>query len=185
MLKKLSAALITAVLLTSGTAQAYDLPKLNPEKKISKAAEQAKGSVLKSDWASAELFEQKIKARLLNGEKLAPDDPARVSTDKNYVFIAFYKDAPYFLDKYSIKVKENSEAAKVWEQKIFPITKNFSYRNAKATHQTFCFTDGKFFNSKKAKDAISDVTNEADKVFLEECLKVGYFFAFGEEVQGS
>ena len=185
MLKKFSAILLMFVLLTGGTVQAYDLPKLKPDKKISKTAEQSKGPILKSDWASAELFEQKIKDRLANGEKLAPDDPARVSTDKNYVFIAFYNDAPYFLDKYSIKVKENSEAAKVWEQKIFPITKNFSHRNAKATNQTFCFTDGKFFNSKKAKDAIADVTNEADKVFLEECLKVGYFFAFGEEAKGS
>ena len=182
MLKKFSAVLLISFLLTSGAAQAYDLPKFTPDKKVSKTAEQKKGPMLKSDWESAELFEQKIKARLAAGEKLPPDDSARVSTDKNYVFIAFYNNAPYFLDKYSIKVKENSEAAKVWEQKIFPISKNYSNRNAKATTQKFCLADGKFFNSTKAKDALKDVTNETDRIFLEECFKVGYFFAFGEEV---
>ncbi|MBQ6297355.1 MAG: hypothetical protein IJK81_06645 [Selenomonadaceae bacterium] len=182
MLKKFSAILLVSFLLTSGVAQAYDLPKLKPDKKISQQAEQKKGSMLKSDWTSAELFEQSIKARLESGEKLAPNDPARVSTDKNYVFIAFYNDAPFFLDKYSIKVKKNSDGLQVWEQQIFPISKNYSPKNAKATRQKFCLADGKFFNSTKAENALSAVANESDRIFLEECFRVGYYFAFGQEI---
>ena len=183
MLKKISAALVVSFLVSSGAAQAYDLPKLKPDKKISAAAEEKKGSVLKSDWTSAELFEAKIKARLADGEKIPPADPARVAADKNYIFIAFYNGAPFFLDKYSVKVKKNSDGVKVWEQKIFPISKNYSPRNAKATAQTFCLTGGKIFNSNKEKDALADLTNETDKIFLTECFRVGCYFAFGEEAQ--
>ena len=183
MLKKISAALAISFFVSSGAAQAYDLPKLKPDKKISASAEQKKGSVLKSDWASAELFEAKIKARLSSGEKLSPADPARVWTDKNYVFIAFYNDAPFFLDKYSIKVKKNLDGVKIWEQKIFPISKNYSPQNAKATAQKFCLADGKIFNSTKEKDALADLTNDTDRIFLEECFRIGYYFAFGEEAQ--
>lgn len=172
-------------LVSSGAAHAYDLPKLKPDKKITATTEQKKGSMLKSDWKSTEAFEQSIKARLASGEKLAINDPARSPTDKNYVFIAFYNDAPYFLDKYSIKVKTNSDGVKVWEQKIFPISSKYSPRNATATHQSFCLADGKIYNSTKAKDPISEVSNETDKKFLEECFEVGYYFAFGEEVHGS
>ena len=181
MLKKISAALLISFLAYGNAAQAYDLPKLKPDKKISQTAQQ-KPPMLKSDWQGAQLFEQAIKLRLADGRKLAPNDPARVPTDKNYVFIAFYNDAPYFLDKYSIKVRKNDDAAQVWEQNIFPITQKFSPRNATSTRQKFCFTDGKFFNSDKAKDAIEDVTDETDKIFLSECFKVGYYFAFGREV---
>ena len=108
MLKKFSAVLLMCFLVSSGAAHAYDLPKLKPDKKITANAEQKKGSMLKSDWKATEAFEQSIKKRLANGEKLAIDDPARSPMDKNYVFVAFYNDAPYFLDKYSIKVKTNS-----------------------------------------------------------------------------
>ena len=184
-LKKFSAVLLMCFLVSSGAAHAYDLPKLKPDKKITATTEQKKGSMLKSDWKSTEAFEQSIKARLASGEKLAINDPARSPTDKNYVFIAFYNDAPYFLDKYSIKVKTNSDGVKVWEQKIFPISSKYSPRNATATHQSFCLSDGKVYNSTKAKDPISEVTNETDKKFLEECFEVGYYFAFGEEVHGS
>ena len=183
MLKKISAVLAVSLLVSSGAAQAYDLPKLKPDKKISATAEQKKGPMLKSDWTSADLFEEKIKARLASGEKLAPADPARVAADKNYVFVAFYNGAPFFLDKYSIKVKKNSDGMKVWEQKIFPISKDYSPRNATATAQKFCLANGKIFNSTKEKDALAEVTNETDRVFLEECFKVGYYFAFGEEAQ--
>lgn len=184
MLKKFSVALLMTFLLSGSTAQAYDLPQLKPDKKISRNAKSEKKSMLKSDWKDAQLFEQEIKARLASGEELAPNDPARVPSDKNYVFIGFYNDAPYFLDKYSIKIKKNSDAAKVWKQNIFPISQNFSPRNASSTHQTFCLQDGKFFNSSKAKDALADLTNDADKTFLRECFKVGYYFAFGEEATG-
>ena len=183
MLKKISAAVVVSLLLSSGVAQAYDLPKLKPDKKISASAEQKKGPVLKSDWTSADLFEEKIKARLASGEKLSPADPARVAADPNYVFVAFYNGAPFFLDKYSIKIKENSDGAKIWEQKIFPISKNYSPRNAKATTQKFCLANGKIFNSTKDKDALAEMTNETDRIFLEECFTIGYYFAFGEEFQ--
>lgn len=177
MLKKILAALLTSVVLASGVAQAYDLPQLKPDKQTTK---QKKAPILKSDWQGAELFEQAIKARLASGEELKPDDPARVPTDKNYVFVAFYNDAPYFLDKYSIKVRKNA-AAQVWEQNIFPITQKFSPRNATSTHQKFCLRGGRAFNSTKAKDALADVADEADRNFLRECFRVGYYFAFGEE----
>ena len=186
-LLKISLALLISFLVSSGVAQAYDLPKLKPDKKITKTTEQKKSPLLKSDWKSTKLFEEQIKARLASGDKLAPNDPARSPTDKNYIFIAFYNDAPFFLDRYSIKVKTNSNGEKVWEQQIFPISPKYSPQNATATRQSFCLSGGKFFNSKKPKDknALSAVTNEADKIFLEECFRVGYYFAFGEEVQSS
>lgn len=185
MLKKFSALLLMTFLLLGNVAQAYDLPQLKPDKKISKNTQPEKKSMLKSDWQDAELFEQKIKARLAQGDELSPADPARVPSDQNYVFIGFYNDAPYFLDKYSIKIKENSDAAKVWEQNVFPISQKFSPQNATSTHQKFCLREGKFFNSTKAKDAIADLTDEADRIFLQECFKVGYYFAFGEEATGN
>lgn len=182
MLKKFSAVLLATLLLLNGAAYAYDLPKLKPDKKITKSVEQQKGPMLKSDWKGAELFEQTIKARLKSGEELAPADPARVPMDSNYVFVAFYNDAPFFLDKYSIKIKKNSDSVKVWEQKIFPISSKYSPRNATATHQKFCVTsDGKIFNSAKTKDALADLTNETDRIFLQECFRIGYYFAFGKE----
>lgn len=183
MLKKISAAtLLMIFVLSSGAAQAYDLPKIKPDKKVTTSTEQKKGSALKSDWTSAELFEQKIRARLESGEPLAPDDPARVAQDPNYVFIAFYNDAPYFLDRYSIKVKKTPDGAQVWEQKIFPISKKISPSNASAINQTFRLADGKVYNSSKAKDALAELGNETDRIFLEECFKVGYHFAFGQAV---
>lgn len=186
MLKKLLAATLMAALLLGGAAEAYDLPKIKPDKKITKKdpSKPEKQIVLKSDWRGAELFEQTMKEILSSGKELAPDDPARFFEDKNYVFIAFYKDAPYFLDRYSIKVRQNSDGVQSWEQNIFPISKNVSPRNATSTHQKFCLADGKFFNAKspKPKEALSAVTDEADRIFLQECFKVGYRFAFGEEV---
>ena len=184
MLKKFSAAALIATLLTyGGAAQAYDLPKLKPDKKVADTAQPKKGSVLKSDWTAAELHEQRLRALVADGAELSPDDPARAAADPNYVFVAFRNDAPYFLDKYSIKIRKNVDGTQVWEQKIFPITKKFSPKNTKATHQTFCLADGKFYNSNQAKDALSDLTDEADRKFLAECFKVGYYFAFGRVAQ--
>ena len=184
MLKKISAALLIGFVLTGGTVQAYDLPKFKPDKKVTvkKSDKPEKQITLKGDWKDADLFEQKMR-ELLDGKQLATDDPARVPGDKNYVFVAFYNDVPFFLDKYSIKVKTTEDGTKVWEQKIFPISKKLSPTNATATHQKFCLADGKFFNSLKVKDKdeIANVENEADKIFLQECFKVGYRFAFGED----
>ena len=185
MLKKISVAMLICFLLSGSAAYAYDLPILKPDKKVTKTAQPEKKSMLKSDWKDTEFFEQRLKMLLASGRELAPNDPARVPADKNYVFVAFYNNAPYFLDKYSIKVKKNSDGVKVWEQNIFPISKSFSPRNATSTHQTFCFTNGKFFNSKKARDAIADLEDATDRNFLEECFKVGYYFAFGEEAEES
>ena len=187
MLKKLVAAILLAAFLLGGAAEAYDLPKIKPDKKVTKKTKTKpeKEIVLKSDWSGADLFEQSIKQILAEGKELAPDDPARFLEDKNYVFIAFYNDVPYFLDRYSIKVKLNSDGVQSWEQNIFPINKNVSPRNATSTHQKFCLADGKFFNAlkpSKPKDEISAAENEADRIFLQECFKVGYRFAFGEEV---
>lgn len=189
MLKKISTALLMSFLLTSGTVEAYDLPKFKPDKKITaktKKTEKPKTGkeiTLKGDWEEADLFEQKMRS-LLDGKELATDDPARVPGDKNYVFVAFYNDVPFFLDRYSIKVRETADGTKVWEQKIFPISKKLSPTNATATHQKFCFANGKFFNSLKvkAKDEISAAENETDRIFLQECFRVGYRFAFGEDV---
>lgn len=186
MLKRISAVVLLMILLASSSlAQAYDLPKIKPDKKITTNVETKKGPVLKSDWESADEFEQKMRSLLTGGEQLAPDDPARVPWDPNYVFVAFYNDAPYFLDKYSIKIKQNDDGAQVWEQKIFPITKKMSPQNSKATNQKFCLANGKFYNSTKTKDALSDLKVEADRIFLEECFKVGYRFAFGHEVNSN
>ena len=181
MFRKFSLTLLICFLLSGSAAYAYDLPILKPDKKVAKTVQPEKKSMLKSDWKETELFEQRLKMLLASGNRLAPNDPARVSADKNYVFVAFYNDAPYFLDKYSIKVKKNSNGAQVWEQNIFPISKNFSPRNTTSTHQKFCLANGKFFNSKKAKDALEDLEDVTDRNFLEECFKVGYYFAFGEE----
>ena len=185
MLKKFSAALLIYFLLSGSAVQAYDLPILKPDKKIAKTAQPEKKSMLKSDWKDADLFEQRLKVLLASGKELAPNDPARVPVDQNYVFVAFYNDAPYFLDKYSIKVIKNSDGARVWEQNIFPISKSLSPQNAISTHQRFCLSNGKFFNSKKAKDALADLDDATDRTFLEKCFKVGYYFAFGEEATGS
>lgn len=186
MLKKFSAALLIGFILTGGTVQAYDLPKFKPDKKLTAKTEKTKTGkeiTLKSDWDEADAFEQKMR-ELLDGKELAADDPARVPGDKNYVFVAFYNDLPFFLDRYSIKVKTNEDGSKVWEQKIFPISKKLSPRNASSTHQKFCLVNGKFYNSAKPNDKndLANVENEADKIFLQECFKVGYRFAFGEDV---
>ena len=185
MLKKFSAAMLAALLLSGSTVQAYDLPKLKPDKKVTAKVEQKKTPMLKSDRKDAEILEGKLRALTADGKQLSPDDPVRVAADKNFVFVAFYNDAPYFLDKYSIKIRKNDDGSQVWEQKIFPITKKFSPKNSTATHQKFCLANGKFYNSTKPADALADITNETDKNFLTECFKVGYLFAFGREANGN
>jgi hypothetical protein len=103
------------------------------------------------------------------------------------VFIAFYKGNAYFLDRYSIQVKEkNSDKnIKSWKQNIFPIGKGITANNSKRTAQKFCLQDGEFYNSLKKKNNISEVPDEEDKKFLAECFKVGYYYAFKEEIDVS
>ena len=190
MLKKFLPVLLIIFMAAGGTVQAYDLPKFKPAKKVSQPVEKPDKKsgkqempTLKSDWKNAELFEQQLRERLAKGEELAPDDPARLPLDKNYVFIAFYNDAPFFLDKYSLKILRNEDGTKVWQQKIFPISPKYSPRNAKAKSQNFCLIDGKIYNATKANDgaALTNLAEDnADRIFLQECFKIGYFYAFGE-----
>ena len=106
----------------------------------------------------------------------------RINRDKNLVFVAFYKGNAYFLDRYSIKVSQNTADQKSWQHHIFPISKKLSAQNSKFTKQKFSVQDGEFYNSLKKKDKISDIEDEDDRNFLAECFKVGYYYAFKEEI---
>ena len=176
-----SKALIVAALIGSiffaGTASAYDLPKIKPDK-IS--AETAKGGMFKSDWTSFEKFEREIQAALAENENLPASSPARVTADKNIIFVAYYKGTAYFLDRYSIQNAKDKPARRSWSQHIFPIGKNISAQNSRATAQDFS-TDGvEIYNSRGKRKKISAVTDAADRDFLTACFSVGYFYAFGE-----
>lgn len=177
----ISGALAVSFLLT-GTAQAYDLPKIRIDKKV--APKQFENS---SDWSSAEKFEAKIKLFLEENGNISASSKERINRDKNLVFVAFYKGNAYFLDRYSVQVKEkNSDKnIKSWKQNIFPIGKGITANNSKRTAQKFCLQDGEFYNSLKKKDNISEVPDEEDKKFLAECFKVGYYYAFKEEIDVS
>ena len=170
-------ALIGCIFFT-GTAQAYDLPKITEDKK--KAEPQFKNA---SDWSGAENFEQKIKLLLEENGSIPASSKERINRDKNLIFVAFYKGNAYFLDRYSIKISKKDSDQKSWRQHIFPIGKKFSPQNSKYTQQKFCLQDGEFYNSLKAKDKISEIPDEDDKKFLAECFKVGYYYAFKSEIE--
>jgi hypothetical protein len=170
----LGTALLGVVLFTS-TSEAYDLPKIYPDK-------EAKITPISvSDWTSEEIFEQKIKSLLAKNENLPASSKERINKDKNLIFVAFYKGNAYFLDKYSIEVKKNTSDKKSWKQHIFPIGKGISPNNSKYTMQRFCLQDGEIYNSLRRNDKISKIENIEDKKFLEECFKVGYYYAFKNE----
>ena len=76
----LSFALIGVIFFT-GTAQAYDLPKITADTEKTKATPMGI-----SDWTGAELFEQKIKLLLEKNKNLPASSPARINRDKNLVF---------------------------------------------------------------------------------------------------
>ncbi len=175
----ISTALIGFIFFT-GTAQAYDLPKIREDKPTTK-----KKYTNVSDWTSAENFEQKLKILLAENENLPASSPERINRDKNLIFIGFYKGNAYFLDRYSIKVVKNDSDKKSWRQHIFPISSKLSAQNSKYTQQKFCLQDGEFYNSLKNKDKISEVEDDADKKFLAECFKVGYYYAFKKEIDVS
>lgn len=181
-MKALISGVLAGFVLFSGTAYAYDLPKIRVDKKI--APKQFENS---SDWSSAEKFESKIKLLLEENGTIPASSKERINRDKNLVFIAFYKGNAYFLDRYSIEVKEkdSDQNKKSWKQHIFPIGKGISTKNSKYTAQKFCLQDGEFYNSLKNKDNISEVPDEEDKKFLAECFKVGYYYAFKEEINVS
>ena len=176
--KIIAGATIFGVLLT-GTVEAYDLPKIKIEKKVAKTP---KKQIFVSDWKSNKIFEEKLKALADENKNLSPSSPERVSYDKNRVFIAFYKGYAYFLDKYSVQVQSDSNEGRSWTQKIFPIGQNVSPKNSRATEQNFYFDGENFYNSLNKKSPIDAIIDEDDKIFMKECFKVGYYFAFGEEL---
>ena len=178
----LSKIIVGATILSiffSGTVAAYDLPKIKIEKKVAKVT---KKQLFVSDWQSNKIFEDRLKALVDENKNLSPASPERVSYDKNRVFIAFYKGYAYFLDKYAVQVKNDSAEGRSWTQKIFPIGQNVSPKNSRATEQNFYFDGKNFYNSTNKNSPIDALTDEDDKAFLKECFKVGYYFAFGEEL---
>lgn len=174
-------ALISAVLIGfiffTGTAYAYDLPKIRPDKKIHEKKFQNG-----SDWTSAEEFEENLKFLLEENGTLPASSKERINRDKNLVFVGFYKGNAYFLDRYSIRVAKNESDIKSWRQHIFPISSKLSAQNTKRTLQKFCLQGGEFYNSLKNVDKISEVPDAEDKKFLEECFRVGYYYAFKNEL---
>lgn len=182
--KASASAALTVLILFGGIVEAsYDLPKIKIEKKIpADKVDEKQKKVLKGDWYDAKLFEQKIKAILEKNPTLPPSSPERIATDKNLIFIAFYKNYAYFLDKYSIKIIKDSEKEKSWTQHIFPVGEKISSKNSRLTLQKFCFDGENFYNSSRRKNDLKNVTDAEDKLFLEECFKVGYYYAFREEV---
>ena len=175
MIKTLLGTALIGFIFFSATAEAYDLPKILPDKNNS-------APIGTSDWTSAELFEQKLKSLLAENENLPASSPERINKDKNLVFIAFYKDNAYFLDRYSLKVVKNNSEVQSWKQHIFPIGKGISPQNAVYVQQKFSLQGEDFFNSLKTADKISAVKNIEDKKFLAECFKVGYYYAFKKEI---
>lgn len=175
--KTLISIIVVGFIFFSATAQAYDLPKIYPNKKGTTIVPMGK-----SDWQSEENFEQKIKALLAENENLPAASKERINNDKNLIFVGFYKGNAYFLDRYSIQIQKNNSKIKSWKQHIFPIGKGISPKNAKYTNQKFSLQNGNFYNSLKAKDEISEVEDSDDKKFLAECFKVGYYYAFKREL---
>lgn len=173
-------AILIFVVAFSGVVEAsYDLPKIKVEKKHKKTSDTEKEKILKSDWKNFLAFEEEMKNLLAENPNLAPSDSRRVGNDKNLIFVAFYKGRAYFLDKYSIKILKDGET---WRQHIFPIGEKLSGKSSRITEQTFHVEDEKFYNSSKRKNNLEDAKDAEDKNFLQECLKVGYYFAFKKEV---
>ena len=182
MLSKIIAGTVIAGVIFTGTVEAYDLPKIKADKKISAKDADNKKPMFASDWKSTNLFEGRLKILIEENKNLPPSSPERVSYDKNRVFIAFYKGNAYFLDKYSLQVKSDSTGRQSWTQRIFPIGQNISPKNSVATEQKFYFDGKNFYNDLNKNNPIDAVVDADDRAFLAECFKVGYYFAFGEEL---
>jgi len=168
---------------TVAVQAAYDLPKIKIEKpkKISKQVKEDDKKIFKSDWKSFEIFSQNLKSILAENDNLPAAAKERISVDKNLIFVGFYKDNLYFLDRYSIKIKKNTATEKSWQQMIFPVGAKISSQNTQSTLQKF-YTDNKnIFNSTKAKNNLTDIEDADDKKFMLECFKVGYYYTFNEE----
>jgi len=179
MLLRIIASVAVVGLLLTGTVEAYDLPKIKIENKLPKDTEK---KLFVSDWKSEKLFEERLKTLVDENKNLSPASPERVSYDKNRVFIAFYKGYAYFLDKYSVQVESDKINGRSWTQRIFPIGQGISPKNSRATEQKFYFDGENFYNSLNKTSPVDALIDEDDKAFLKECFKVGYYFAFGEEL---
>ncbi len=177
MFRKIFCTVLTGFIFFMGTAQAYDLPKIYPAKETAETLRK-----FKMDWSHVEKFEREIKIALAENENLPASSPARVTEDPNLIFIAFYKGNAYYLDKYSIKIEKKSSARQSWSQRIFPIGQQVTPKTAKATAQNFCYYDNQMYNSLGRRSNLTAVADETDKKFLAECFKVGYYFAFGKEI---
>ncbi len=176
--KFIAAVLLTGVIFT-GTVEAYDLPKIRVDKKVTA---ESKKPMLAGDWTETTRFLKKLEKILSENKTLSVASPERTSYDKNRVFIAFYKGNAYFLDKYSVQVTDDSAGGQSWTQRIFPIGENVSPKNAQATEQKFFFDGKNFYNSLKKNNPIDAMADADDRNFMNECFKVGYYFAFGEEL---
>ena len=179
MLLRIIASVAVVGLLLTGTVEAYDFPKIKTENKLPKDTEK---KLFVSDWKSEKLFEERLKTLVDENKNLSPASPERVSYDKNRVFIAFYKGYAYFLDKYSVQVESDKINGRSWTQRIFPIGQGISPKNSRATEQKFYFDGENFYNSLNKTSPVDALIDEDDKAFLKECFKVGYYFAFGEEL---
>ena len=179
MLLRIIASVAVVGLLITGTVEAYDLPKIKIENKL---PNDTKKQLFVSDWTSNKIFEERLKALFDENKNLSPASPERVSYDKNRVFIAFYKGYAYFLDKYSVQVESDKINGRSWTQRIFPIGQGISPKNSRATEQKFYFDGENFYNSLNKTSPVDALIDEDDKAFLKECFKVGYYFAFGEEL---
>ena len=185
-IKKFFGAILVGLIFFTNFAEsqaADNLPKIKIEKpkKISaKKIQDDDKKIFKSDWESHKLFEEKIKHLLEEGE-LSASSSERIAADKNLIFVGIYKDNFYFLDRYSIEIKKNSETEKSWSQKIFPVGEKIYSKNLTATVQKFSTDTKKFFNSAKFKNELDEIENLEDRNFLRECFKVGCYYAFGEE----
>ena len=185
MLYKIITSALLFCVIFSGSVAAYDLPKIKPDKKIITKTGEVKTNqapMFGSDWTETNRFISRLQTLTAENKKLPPNSPERVSYDKNRVFIAFYKGNAYFLDKYSVQVKSDSEGGQSWTQRIFPIGQNISPKNSKATEQKFYFDGKNFYNDVKKNNLIGAIVDADDKAFMSECFKVGYYFAFGKEL---
>lgn len=177
--KIVAGVLLTGVIFT-GTVEAYDLPKVKVDKKVTA---ESKKPMFASDWEETNKFLEHMKTLLDENKNLTAASPERTSYDKNRVFIAFYKGNAYFLDKYSVQVKDDSANNKSWTQRIFPIGQNISPKNSQATEQKFSFDGKKFYNALKQKNPIDVMKETDDREFMKECFRIGYYFAFDEELE--
>lgn len=176
-MKALISAALMGFIFFTGTAQAYDLPKIRTDKKAPKTTPMGK-----SDWTSAENFEQKIKLLLEENGNIPASSKERINRDRNLIFVGFYQGNAYFLDKYSVKVTKNKSDKQIWKQHIYPISSKLSPQNSKFTMQKFCLQDENFYNSTGRRNEISKIENDEDRNFLMECFKVGYYYAFKKEI---